>query len=54
MLDFWGVNAGASPRLAKFRLGSTNAQPSIALSGTPRGIAINGEQRVAQTFGSSS
>ena len=49
VLDFWGVNAGSSPSLVKFRIGGPNPQLSVALSGSPRGVAVNGELRVAQT-----
>lgn len=49
VLDFWGVNAGSQPTLVKFRAGGPNPQLSISLSGTPRGVAVNGELRVAQT-----
>ncbi len=48
VVDFWGVNAGGSPSLVKFRIGGAT-QLSVALSGTPRGVAVNGELRVAQT-----
>jgi hypothetical protein len=48
-LDFWGVNAGSQPSLVKFRAGGPNPQLSIGLGGTPRGVAVNGELRAAQT-----
>jgi len=49
VLDFWGVNAGSQPTLVKFRVGGPNPQLAIGLGGTPRGVAINGELRAAQT-----
>ncbi len=48
-LDFWGVNGGSSPTLVKFRVSGPNPQLTIGLGGTPRGVAINGELRAAQT-----
>jgi hypothetical protein len=48
-VDFWGVNAGSQPSLVKFRATGPNPQLAISLSGTPRGVAINGELRAAQT-----
>jgi hypothetical protein len=48
-LDFWGVNAGSQPSVVKFRVNGPNPQLSIGLSGTPRGVAVNGELRAAQT-----
>lgn len=49
VLDFWAVNAGSAPTAAKFRIGSVTPLLTIALSGVPGGIAINGELRAAQT-----
>jgi hypothetical protein len=49
VLDFWGVNAGSQPSLVKFRAAGPNPQLAISLTATPRGIAINGELRAAQT-----
>jgi hypothetical protein len=49
VLDFWAVNAGSSPSLVKFRIGGPNPQLAIGLSGAPRGVAVNGELRAAQT-----
>jgi hypothetical protein len=47
--DFWGVDAGLW-RLAKFRIGgAATALPLIQLAGMPRGVAVNGELRAAQT-----
>jgi len=49
--DFWGVDAAFS-RLAKFRIKSASSNPMlpIALAGVPRGVAVNGELRAAQTI----
>jgi hypothetical protein len=49
VLDFWAVNAGTSPSLVKFRIAGPNPQLAIGLSGVPRGVAVNGELRAAQT-----
>ena len=45
--DFWGIDAGDTPQLVKFRFGGPN-QLLIGLSGFPRGVAVNGELRAAQ------
>ena len=49
--DFWAVDAGSVWRLARYRLGGTN-QLFLSLGGTvpPRGVAVNGELRAAQTI----
>jgi len=44
---FWGIDA-AQWRLVKFRIGASNALV-VGLSGAPRGVAVNGELRAAQT-----
>jgi len=49
--DIWAVNAGNNNlRLVKYRNGNQNPQVSITLTSAPRGVAINGEQRYAQTI----
>jgi hypothetical protein len=45
---FWGIDA-AQWRLAKFRIGAANAF-FVGLSSAPRGVAVNGELRAAQTI----
>jgi hypothetical protein len=46
--DIFAVNAGNTPSLARFRVGSQAV--AITLASAPRGVAINGEQRYAQTI----
>jgi hypothetical protein len=46
--DFFAVNAGNTPSLARFRIGAQAV--AITLTSAPRGVAINGEQRYAQTI----
>jgi len=49
--DVWAVDAG-SWHLARFRIGTTPATVLVQdLPGQPRGVAVNGELRVAQTVG---
>jgi hypothetical protein len=49
--DFWAVDAG-SWQLAKFRRGTSPTTRLVRnLPGEPRGVAINGELRAAQTVG---
>jgi hypothetical protein len=47
--DFWGVDAGTVWQLAKFRIKGTNQGLPIPLASAPRGVAVNGELRAAQT-----
>ncbi len=46
--DFWGVDAGETTQLVKFRIGGANQLVVSPLSGIPRGVAVNGELRAAQ------
>jgi hypothetical protein len=46
--DFWGVDAGFW-RLARFRIAGANPM-LIDLASAPRGVAVNGELRAAQTI----
>jgi hypothetical protein len=49
--DIWAVNAGTNNlRLVRYRIGNPNPQVTITLTSAPRGVAINGEQRYAQTI----
>jgi hypothetical protein len=49
--DIWAVNAGSNNLLlVRYRIGNANPQASITLTSTPRGVAINGEQRYARTI----
>jgi hypothetical protein len=46
--DFWGVDAGETTQLVKFRIGGANQLVVSPLSAIPRGVAVNGELRAAQ------
>jgi len=50
--DFWGIDANADgpTQLAKFRIGGANQLVLSPLSGVPRGVAVNGELRAAQSI----
>ncbi len=47
--DFFGVDAGEVTRLVKFRIGGANQLVVSPLTGVPRGVAVNGELRAAQS-----